>query len=210
MTGDHGIEDGRTLRPFRRREVLHRSVYSITHDGPNGLGHTWTVDIDMGQEDGGWDAELYLDGIWQAKREMPAEFAIPGGRIEVNAGMYGVTRVHLVRDSGVEQRMKPARGTAEDLRFRLQRRNPTVSRWIGGAAIVVLLVNLVLVVPRAIELITSVPRIAELVGTFESPIVLPDWLSVGLLVAGILAAVERTLTLRHNAIIDAETNGANE
>ena len=42
-------------------------------------------------------------------------------------------------------------------------------------------------------------------GTFTSPIQLPAWLNTALLVAGIIAAFERALTLRNHWLIDADT-----
>ena len=68
-----------------------------------------------------------------------------------------------------------------------------------------LLVGVVMMVPQAAELITQIEVVAENVGTFTSPISLPAWLNVSLVVAGILAATERALTLRNHWLIDAET-----
>ncbi len=62
-----------------------------------------------------------------------------------------------------------------------------------------------LAVPFALESATRIPKIAERFGTFVSPIQLPAWITTALLVAGILAAVERALTLRRNKILDVET-----
>ncbi|APU16424.1 MULTISPECIES: hypothetical protein [Actinoalloteichus] len=193
----------RRLRPFRRRELLHRWLYTLTHHGPDGPGHVWTVDVDMTDEE--WAAELYLDGERQQRSEMPAAFPVPGGTIEVNASLYGITRMHLVHEDGREERLAPVRGTAEDLRGRLARRHPGLSRSIGRLAIGILIVNLLLAVPQALEIATRIPRIAENLGTFTSPIMLPAWLNITLLVAGVLAAVERILTLRHHRLLDVET-----
>jgi len=96
-------------------------------------------------------------------------------------------------------------GTLEHRRARLARRRPGVSRAIAVTAVLILAVNLVLAVPQGLELITAQPRIAELVGTFTSPVSLPAWLNATLLVAGALAATERLLTLRRNRVLDAET-----
>lgn len=75
-------------------------------------------------------------------------------------------------------------------------------RW---AAIAILIANLVLAIPFAIELATELPAIQRNLGTFVSPIQLPAWANTSLMVAGILAATERVLTLRRNRILDMET-----
>lgn len=101
-------------------------------------------------------------------------------------------------------------GTLEDLRGRMHRRHPRLSRAIGRLAIAILVVNLVLAVPQALEFLTTrVDRVAELFGTFTSPIVLPLWLTITLAVAGALAGVERVLTLRRNRVLDIETMWTN-
>lgn len=193
---------GDRLRPLRRHEILHRFRYEIRHPGPDGAPATWTVDIDTSA---GWDARLYLDGRRVATAEMPARLPVPGGRIDVDAGLYGTTRIHLVPDSGPERRLSPVPGTLEYRRARLARRRPGASRAIAVTAVLILAVNLVLAAPQALELITAQPRIDELVGTFTSPVSLPAWLNTTLLVAGALAATERVLTLRRNRVLDAET-----
>lgn len=191
------------LRPFRRHEVLHRSLYSIDVPGPGGAKVRYTVDIDLDRED--MCVVLFADGRWQAEAATPASFPVPGGVIEVDVSLYGVTRVHLVRDTGEEQRLAPVSGTIEDLRGRLHRQHPAVSRVISWLAIVTLSVSLVLAVPQGLELITGIPKIADNIGTFTSPISLPSWLNTSLLVAGVLAAVERLLMLRENKLLDADT-----
>lgn len=194
---------GRRLRSVRRRDVLHRMLHAIEHAGPDGVPHRYTVEVDHGSDDG--SPELYVDGWWQARAEAPASFPVPGGVIEVDVSMYGMKRVHLIGDDGVERRLPPVPGTLEELRGRLHRRRPGLSRAIAWTAIAILVVNLVLAAPQALELVTSLPRVAELVGTYTSPVQLPAWLNTGLLLAGVVAAVERTLTLRRNRILDAET-----
>ncbi|MEU3271049.1 hypothetical protein ABZ639_09380 [Saccharomonospora sp. NPDC006951] len=198
MAGHSVASERKRLRPFRRSQVLHRWLYTIAF-----AGHTWTVDVDLGDEDGA--AELYRDGLLHARGDLPSAFAVPGGTIEVDAGLYGVTRVHLVREDGEQRRLSPVKGTAEDLRGRLARRHPLLSRSIAGLAIVVLALNLVLAVPQALELLTTIPKVADNIGAFTSPVVLPMWLNIILVTAGALAATERVLTLRRNRVLDIET-----
>ncbi|MBE1533168.1 hypothetical protein [Actinomadura algeriensis] len=202
-TPDDGTDGGQRLQPFRRREMLHRALFTISHDGPDGPRRTWTVDVRM--KDLGWVAGLYLDGARQEEHDVPAAFAVPGGTIEVKASMYGITRMHLVLDSGRERRLAPVAGTAEDLRGRLARRHPRLSRTIGVLAIAILVVNLALAVPQAIEIVTGLPPIADHVGSFTSPVSTPPWLTAVLVFAGIVAATERVLMRRHNRLLDIET-----
>ncbi|WP_226366424.1 hypothetical protein [Pseudonocardia sp. ICBG162] len=190
------------LRPLRRHEILTRSVYAAPLPEPGGPGAMWTVEVDQARD---WDARLYRDGEQVARAEMPASLPVPGGRIEVDAGLYGITRMHLVTPDGGERRLPPVPGTLEYRRARLARRSPAVSRTIAAVAVVVLLVNLVLAIPVAPEMLTGIDAVAARFGTFTSPVTLPGWLNTGLLVAGVVAAAERALTWRRHRVVDAET-----
>jgi hypothetical protein len=196
--------EGQRLRPVRRRDVLTRLLYTVEHPGPRGDRLDHTVEIDVGRDDG--RAVLYVDGREQATTDMPGAFPVAGGVIEVAIGLHGVKRVHLVGDDGEERRLDPVRGTLEALRARVERRNPRLSRAIGGLAIAVLVVDLVLAVPAGWEFLTTrVDRLNEIFGTFTSPIVLPLWLTITLGLAAAVAGVERALTLRRNRLLDVET-----
>ncbi|MEU6247655.1 hypothetical protein [Glycomyces sp. NPDC047010] len=191
----------RRLRPMRRLDVLHRALYEI--DLPAGDGPVrYTVEVDVNRD---WTAVLYADGALVTEADLPARLPVPGGVIEADQGMYGVSRMHFVAADGRERRLTAARGTLEDLRGRFGRRHPRASRAIGAAAVAVLLVNLALAAPQALELVSEVPRIAEQFGTFESPVDLPWWLNASLFAAGAAAATERVLTFRRNRIVDFET-----
>ncbi|MFC4561674.1 hypothetical protein ACFO4E_07380 [Nocardiopsis mangrovi] len=203
MNSDSGAADGRRLRPFRRHEVLHRTLYTIEHRGPDGGRVRYTVDVDVSRDEGA--AELYADGLRQAKGDPPVSFPVPGGVIDVDISLYGIRRMHLVLDDGSERRLGPVSGSLEDLRGRLHRRRPRLSRAIGWLAIGILVVNLVLAVPQALEMVTGIPKIAALTGSFTSPVDLPTWLNFTLLLSGALAGVERVLTLRSNRVLDVET-----
>jgi len=69
----------------------------------------------------------------------------------------------------------------------------------------VLLVGLVLLVPQLLELVTRIDAVAERVGVFTSPVSLPPWLNTTLTVAGVLASLERALTLRNHWLLDVDT-----
>lgn len=197
-------QHAKRLSPLKPWQVLNRYLYTLEHTGSDGARVDYTVEVDTAGED---TVQLYADGSLVSTTDLPASIPVTGGHIEVAASLYGVTRVHLVLDgeTGVGRRLAPARGTIEDLRRRLDRNHPRISRAIGWVAIAILVVNLVLAVPFALEIATGVPAIEERFGTFVSPIGLPVWINTALVVAGICAAVERAITLRHNKILDLET-----
>ena len=190
--------DGKPLKPHSPSQVVSRSVFAIDH-----AGHEYAVDLNYFDLDE--KIRLYRDGKQHLVAEQPAVFPVERGVIEVSLGSFGVTRVHLVPDDGPEQVLRPVKHSAEYWRSVLDQRHPGVSRVIGWAAIAILLVGLVLLVPQLVELVSHWDVIADRVGTFTSPIVLPDWANVSLTVAGMLAALERALTLRNHWLIDAET-----
>ncbi|WP_224386892.1 hypothetical protein [Pseudonocardia sp. ICBG1293] len=189
------------LRPVRLHQALTRTVHTITLPEPGGRA-VWAVETRTTEDH---RARLYRDGQRVSTAEMPAGFTVPGGRIEVDAGLYGVTRVHLVRPDGQERRLAPAPGTLEYGRAVLTRDHPRLSRGIAVTAVMILLVNLVLAAPTWLEMVTSVPEVAARFGTFTSPVLLPGWLLATLTVAGVVAAMERAITWRHHRVVDAET-----
>jgi hypothetical protein len=149
---------------------------------------------------------FYREGRQLHIANSPVAFEVPGGTVEVATGSYGLTRMHLVPDDGAPARtLRPHPRSLEGLRARFGRRFPGASRLIGVLAIIMLLIGLVLMVPQAAELITSLDPVAERIGTFTSPIQLPAWLNITVTVAGALAATERALTLRNHWLIDADT-----
>lgn len=195
--------DGRPLPDYDWWHWLWRSLFIVRHAGADGQTHEYAIDVNFFDFDG--KAELYRDGVQHAVASMPAAFPVPGGVIEVAASTLGMKRVHLVLDSGKERQLRPAPGTAEHWRARLDRNHPRLSRWLAGLAIAVLLIGLVLLVPQLVQEITTIPAIANLLGTFNSPISLPAWLNTALGIAGAAASMERALTLRNHWLIDADT-----
>lgn len=222
--------DGRDLPPYRVWHALWRSQFVLDLDAPTANGTAGTADttgtagtadtagtvgtgarateqyaVDVDFFD--WDnkAALYRDGRQAATATMPAAFPVPGGVIEVAASMFGLKRIHLVADDGTSRQLRPHPRSAEAWRARLAHRHPGISRAIAGTAVVVLLAALVLGLPQVVEQVSQIPPVAERLGTFESPIALPAWVNTTLVVGGILAAVERALTLRNHWLIDADT-----
>lgn len=196
--------DENRLAPLRRRDVLHRLLYAITLTGPDGEPLEHVVHVDTAGDE--WAAELFVGRLRRAKADLPATFDVPGGAIQVDLSLYGVSRMHFVGDDGEEQRLEPLAGTLEHRRHRLHRDRPRLSRVIEWTAIVVLVVGLVPAVPQALELLTThVDGVRELIGSFTSPIQLPAWLNTTITLAGVTAAVERALMLRRHPVVDAET-----
>ncbi|WP_163543159.1 hypothetical protein [Occultella kanbiaonis] len=194
--------DGSPLKPHRPWQIFTRSVFRIEHGSPDRT-HSYAVDVHYFDDEE--KVALYRDGHQHLVATLPATFAVPGGAIDVAVSTFGLTRMHLVPDSGQEQVLQPVPHSAEYWRAVFGRRHPRLSRWIGRAAIAVLLIGLVLFVPQLLELVSGIDIVAENVGTFTSPISLPAWLNGTILVAGILASIERALTLRNHWLIDFET-----
>ena len=208
--------DGSALKDQRWWQLLTRTQFFLDPAELEGRTAHYAVDVRYraAELEGGKIAEgarhapvaLYRDGLQQQIANPPVAFAVPGGVIEVATSTYGLTRMHHVLEGSREGRtLRPHRRSLEGLRAGFGRRHPGASRAIGLLAILLLLVGLVLMVPQAAELVTSLDVVAERVGTFTSPIQLPAWANTSLIIAGALAASERALTLRNHWLIDADT-----
>lgn len=196
--------NGRELKPHRPWQILSRSVFCIELADADGTIHEYAVDVEYF----GWDdkVRLYRDGHQHLVAEQPASFPVPGAVIEVAVGTFGLTRMHLVPDSGGPERvLRPVPHSGEYWRAVLDRRHPQLSRWMGRVAIAVLLLGLVLFVPQLLELVSGWDIMPERFAGFTSPISLPGWLNTTLLVAGIVASLERALTVRNHWLVDLET-----
>lgn len=207
---------GRPIRPFRPWDILFRTVFlarlpETTTDEPVdfALEVNYLADyLSSDEEKAGRQtpqAALFRDGRQQYVSNLPAAFPVPGGVIEAATNLYGLTRMHFVPHSGPERALTPHPRSAEGLRARLGRRFPATSRAIGVIAIIVLLACLALSVPQVLELVSHWQVVQERFGVFDSPVSLPAWANITMVVAGILAATERALTLRNHWLIDADT-----
>ena len=195
--------DGSELTPFGTWDVLTRSLFYLETAGPSGDREVWAVDVHHFADDD--RAEVYRDGIQDQRSTLPAAFPVPGGVIEVAVTTFGLSRMHYVTTKGDERPLRPHRRSLEGLRMRFDHRFPRASAWVARAAVVVLLVGLAVAIPQAAAMVSRWDVVADHVGTFTSPITLPGWASAALFVAGIIAAVERALTLRSHWLLDAET-----
>jgi hypothetical protein len=200
--------DGHALQRYRWWQPFSRSLLHLRLVAADGRPETWSVDVRLGGDDNGVvRAQLYRDGVNQATSTLPAAFPVPGGVIEVAASGYGLKRAHFIADDGTERQLSPDAASAEGRRARLHRRSPGLSRAIGGLSIIVLVVALALGIPQLAEQITSIPPVADAVGTFESPIHLPPWANISLIVAALVASTERALRLRYNWLLDGGLYG---
>lgn len=200
--------DGHALQRYRWWQPFSRSLLHLRLVAADGRPETWSVDVRLGGDDNGVvRAQLYRDGVNQATSKLPAAFPVPGGVIEVAASGYGLKRAHFIADDGTERQLSPDAASAEGRRARLHRRAPGLSRAIGAVSIIVLVVALVLGIPQLAEQITSIPPVADAVGTFKSPIHLPPWANISLIVAALVASTERALRLRYNWLLDGGLYG---
>ncbi|MGC5615620.1 hypothetical protein [Georgenia sp. Z1491] len=195
--------DGSELQRFRWWQTFFRSLLHVRLGDAAGEWPIWSVDLRHGGDSNGevW-AVLYRDGQQHARSKLPAMFPVPGGTIEVVTSGFGLRRCHFVAHDGTERQLSPDPRSAEGRRARLERRHPGASRALGAVSWIILAVALVLGVPQLVQEITQIPPVAERLGTFTSPIQLPVWFNVSLLVATLLASTERALRLRYHWLLD--------
>lgn len=195
--------DGHALPRYRWWQLFSRSLFHLRLAGADGVRETLSVDVRHGGDANGVVlAKLYRDGLHVATSKLPAQFTVPGGRIEVVVTGFGLKRCHYVTQDGSERQLTPDPASAEGRRARLDRAHPALSRAMGIASLGILVIALVLGVPQIIDQITHIPLIAESVGTFTSPVSLPAWANISLVVATLVASTERALLLRYNSILD--------
>lgn len=201
--------DGRPLKRFRWWQMfLGRALLHLEPAAGAGRPAAYTVDVRHtgSAETGEVVAHLYRDGRHHAASRVPAVFPVEGGVIEVATSAFGVKRAHLVTDGGGERPLTPDPRSAEGRRARLERERPGLSRSIGAVSVVVLVVGVGVNLLQVLAPVSRIPVVAENVGVFDSPIVLPLWLNVALGLAAALASTERALRLRHHWLLDAGGN----
>jgi hypothetical protein len=192
-------EPGSPLPPFRPSLSLERTRFAVQLPDAS----TATVDVDhmSGR------ASLYRDDRHVRTADMPVRFPVGPDGIEVAASRSGMQRIHLVSANGSERRLDPAPGTPEHWRAQLSRQHPGVGRALAVGAVLVLVVDLILLAPQLLEMVTHLPVWADRFAPFVSPISLPTPVNTALTVAAALAGIERALTFRHHRLLDAETDG---
>ncbi|MFB4212611.1 hypothetical protein ACE1TH_11940 [Shouchella sp. JSM 1781072] len=195
--------DGHQLKPFRFWQPLTRSIFYMKLIEKNEEAHVYAVNVHFFSEDE--TTELYRDGTHIATSSLPATFPVPGGVIEVATSDYGISRMDYVTRDGARQ-LQPDKRSAEGLRLRFDQRFPLISASIGACAIAILLLSIFLGLPQLLEGLTQIPWVAEHIGTFQSPVTLPNWLNTTLIILSVFAAMERALTLKNHWLIDMETS----
>ena len=194
--------DGHRLKKYRWWNMFTHSLFFIRLPDEAGTKDVYAVRVNYFAEDE--KADLYKNGEHFATTKLPGVFPVPGGEIEVEMTTFGLKRMHYVTEDG-EKMLSPDPVSMEGLRLRFDKRFPRVSSIIKYLAIIILLTSIILGFPQLLQLITSIPFSEERIGTFESPINLPEWLNSTLFVAGIFAAFERAITLRNHWLIDMDT-----
>lgn len=200
--------DGRPLQRFRWWQLLTRSLFTLRLADADGRETLYAVDVRHGGDaaTGEVVAKLYRDGVQHARAKVPASFPVPGGAIEVASTMFGLKRCHFVGDDGREHQLTPDPRSGAGRRARLDREQPRLSRVIGAASVVFLLIGVALLGLQLAEVVTELPPVAERIGIFVSPVHLPLWLNIALGAGAALASTERALRLRYHWLLDAVGN----
>jgi hypothetical protein len=201
----HSLEPGddRPLQPFRYRDALTHTRFSLTLHGETDHQVIYTVEVDY--FDSEMKADLYRNGHHHARATTPATFPVDGGVIEVELSTYGLKRMHYVTRTGEEHVLSPDSRSSEGLRARLAQRAPRVSRAIGVSAVVILLCLLPVGLFQVADVITHTDIVSRFITPFTSPISLPGWANTTAGILAVLAGLERALTLRNHWLIDLET-----
>jgi hypothetical protein len=194
--------DGSKRQKFRSWQLFSRSLFGVELQDRTG-NHLYEVDVRHMADSTTRrsPASLYRDGIQIHRANLPVAFPVPGGVIEVATSQYGVKRMHHVRDDGTEQMLRPHPRSQEGRRARFGQRFPRTSSVIGVAAVAVLLAVMAVGVLTGLEALTRSAVIAQHTGTFISPIHLTGWMRFALPAAGVIAGLERAMTLRYNALL---------
>lgn len=186
-----GNDDGR-LRPVGTWDALWRGSFAITYDGAE-----YVIDVDY--FDFKERIHLYRDGQMMDVKKSPARFDLdPTTRIEAAMSLYGMKQVDLVRTvDGQRVQLRPRPGTGEAWRADIARKHPQANRWIGVASWSVLVFAALTQLPVLFN-----STLAHLTGTQLPTLDLPVWLNAVLGVAGIAAALDRALQIKHNKWLD--------
>lgn len=184
--------DGSPLRALGRWHFVWRTVMGIDHAGVR-----WDIDVDF--FDPSENVRLYRDGIQDRVQRGTADFDVGGGdRLEAAWSAYGLRRARLVLRDGTVRQLEPAHGTAERWRADLDANRPAASRLLSATSWTVLVLALVLQLPQLVQTVAEVTHWFA----FTAPVTLPAWLNTPMTVAGVLAAIERALRLRHHWLLD--------
>ncbi|WP_119698354.1 hypothetical protein [Microbacterium halotolerans] len=180
------------LRPIETWDVFWRGSFATTYDGVE-----YVIDVDY--FDFSERIRLYRDGMLIDSRKSPARFDLdPATRVEATMSLYGMKHVDLINvQDGRRVPLQPRAGTGESWRAGLARKHPQANRWIGFVSWSVLVFAAVTQIPVLFN-----STLAHLTGTPLPTLGLPVWANATLGIAGILAALDRALQLKHNKWLD--------
>lgn len=192
--------DGQPLPRFRWWQLFTgRHLFYLDVDRADGGRNHYAVDVREAGVEG--KAYVYLEARQIARARLPARIPVEGGAIELAESANGLKRVHYVTADG-ESMLVPDPRSAVGRRMNFARMHPVASGWLGGVAVVVLLVGAGLNVLQLIEPILQIPPIVEAIGRYESPVHLPFWLNLTLGLLAAAGATERALRIRYNWVLD--------
>lgn len=189
--------DSAALRPLRRGEGLVRGRFATEHNGSAYVVDAHYLDLEE-------RIRLYRDGRLVDTARRRATFDIGGGaRIEAAVARVGMKYVRLRQgEAGDTVPLLPADGTAEEWRARVGHAHPTASVVVGWISLVVLLAVLGIELPQMINLVGSLTPLIGL-QSFEIPALrLSGWANLTLIILAGAAGLERSLSMKYNALLD--------
>ncbi|MEW2707100.1 hypothetical protein AB0948_19035 [Streptomyces koyangensis] len=132
--------DGRALKRFRWWQLPFRALLHLRLTEADGTVAVYSVDVRHGQNQSSGEvrADLYREGLRQARCRLPAVLPVPGGHVEVAMSGFGLKRCHYVTDGGSEYQLTPDPASAEGRRARFDRAHPALSRGVGWLSAAVL------------------------------------------------------------------------
>lgn len=177
------------LKTYGKWHWLWRGLFeSQTKDG---LYH---VDVDYFDFDE--RIHVYKDGKLVDTKKSPAKISLDDKTvIEAELSTYGMKYVRMRKNDTVTN-FAPSKGTSEAWRSNLTKTKPKLSQTLNIISWTVLIIAAVTQLPELINILsqwfdTELP-------TFE----LPFWANITLSIAGVIAAIDRALQLKHNKWID--------
>lgn len=179
------------LRPPGFWENLVRGRFEIEHDGALFVVDSLYLDFDE-------RIRLYRNGQLVETARRRASWEIGGGsRIEAEVSQVGMKYARFRAAGSKEtESLRPSPGTPEAWRAKVDRTHPVASRVTAIAATVALIAVLLIEIPQLVNLIGGWAN-------FRVPALeLPVWINVVLIVIAAAAAIERSLSMRYNPLLD--------
>lgn len=198
------LGDGRALKRFRWWQLPFRALLHLHLTETGGTVAEYSVDVrhKQNQSAGEVRADLYRNGLHQARCRLPAVFPVPGGHLEVAMSHFGLKRCHYVTADGTEYQLTPDPASSEGRRAQLDRTHPALSQGLAFLSTAVLGLALLLLILQTAGTLSEIEPVARHVGTFTSPVRLSRWGNGALAAVSLAAGTERALRLRHNRLLD--------